>query len=108
MRLLKAKPKGGGGTSEEITVGADGVSVKPDPAIEYKALGLHLGEFMWMLRLSIGDGAAINASKYLDSGENYLFWIIWLLATVVTSIVFLNFIVAEASASYTKITEILE
>jgi hypothetical protein len=32
----------------------------------------------------------------------------WLLITIVTSIIFLNFIVAEASASYVKVTETLE
>ena len=56
----------------------------------------------------MGDGAAISASKLLDTGENNIFWIMWLITTIVTSIVFLNFIVAEASASYVKVTEILE
>jgi hypothetical protein len=32
----------------------------------------------------------------------------WLLITIVTSIIFLNFIVAEASASYVKVTSTLE
>jgi hypothetical protein len=112
--VLRAKPKGGGGSSEEIDYeelniddGSDSPAT-PDPAIEYRALGLHLGEFMWTLRLSIGDGAAISASKYLDAGENNIFWIMWLFTTIVTSIVFLNFIVAEASASYTKVTDTLE
>ena len=112
--MLRAKPKGGGGSSEEIDyeeLNIDDSSdspATPDPAIEYRALGLHLGEFMWTLRLSIGDGAAISASKYLDAGENNIFWIMWLFTTIVTSIVFLNFIVAEASASYTKVTDTLE
>jgi hypothetical protein len=114
VRILIAKPKGGGGgLSEEIDYeeinddGSDSQAIN-DPAIEYRALGLHLGEFMWTLRLSIGDGAAINASKQLDSGENNIFWIMWLFTTIITSIVFLNFIVAEASASYTKVTDTLE
>ena len=114
VRILRAKPKGGGGQSEEIDFDefnqddGSGAPAVPNPAIEYQALGLHLGEFMWTLRLSIGDGAAINASKYLDTGENNIFWIMWLFTTIVTSIVFLNFIVAEASASYTKVTDTLE
>ena len=63
---------------------------------------------MWTLRLSMGDSAAIEAAKQLAKNENILFWIVWLLITIVTAIIFLNFIVAEASASYTKVTETLE
>ena len=56
----------------------------------------------------MGDSAAITASKLLDEGENDIFWIMWLLTTIVTSIVFLNFIVAEACASSSKVIEILD
>jgi hypothetical protein len=63
---------------------------------------------MWTLRLSLGDGSAINASKLLSQDENQIFWVMWLLTTIVTSVIFLNFIVAEAGASYSKVTEILE
>ena len=113
--MLRAKPKAGGGSGDSIDYDEyqeeeedDTSPAPPNPAKEYEALGLHLGEFMWTLRLSIGDGAAINASKYLSTGENNIFWIMWLFTTIVTSIVFLNFIVAEASASYTKVTDTLE
>jgi hypothetical protein len=77
-------------------------------AKEYNALGLHFGEFVWTLRLSIGDGAAIEASKLLSPADDRVFWIIWLIVTIITSVIFLNFIVAEASASYVKVTETLE
>ena len=40
--------------------------------------------------------------------ENIIFWLVWLLITIVTAIIFLNFIVAEASASYAKVTDTLE
>lgn len=53
FRFLKAK--GGGGGSD---VGDD-----EDPAKDYKAIGLFLGEFMWTLRLSLGDSAAIEAAN---------------------------------------------
>jgi len=49
----------------------------------------------------MGDFGAIAAADYLTDEENYLFWFIWLLTAVITCIIFLNFIVAEASASYT-------
>ena len=77
-------------------------------AKEYTALGLHIGDFMWTLRLSIGDGAAIEASKKLSPADNRVFWVLWFIVTIVTCVVFLNFIVAEASASYTKVVETLE
>ena len=109
LRLMKPKQTGGGGSdSEADLLPILETGTKPDPAKEYQALGLHLGEFIWTLRLSMGDGAAIKASKLLDEEENQIFWMMWLLTTIVTSVVFLNFIVAEASASYTKVTEILE
>lgn len=56
----------------------------------------------------MGDFGAIAAADYLTAQENYLFWFIWLLTAVITCIIFLNFIVAEASASYTEVSEQLE
>ena len=104
LRMLKAKAKASGGGSSEDSSAMAGV----DPAKEYGAIGLSIGEILWTLRLSLGDGAAITASKLLDTWENDIFWILWIIVTIVTSIIFLNFIVAEASASYVKVTEILE
>ena len=75
---------------------------------DYKAIGLHFGEFLWTLRMSIGDNSLIEAAKNLEQAENIVFWILWLLGVVITSIIFLNFIVAEASGSYAKVTETLE
>ena len=63
---------------------------------------------MWTLRLSLGDPAACEAAKWLAQMENIIFWLVWLLITIVTAIIFLNFIVAEASASYAKVTDTLE
>ena len=44
-----------------------------------------------------------DASTYLTQQENTIYWIIWLMVVVLTCIVFLNFIIAEASASYEKV-----
>lgn len=74
----------------------------PDtPGIEYEQIGLFLGNIMATIRISMGDFAAIDAADFLTKEENYLFWFIWLLTAILTCIIFLNFIVAEASASYT-------
>jgi hypothetical protein len=74
------------------------------PGIEYDKIGLFFGNFIQTIRLSMGDFAAIDAANTLSKNENYVFWIIWFVTVVVTSIVFLNFIVAEASASYTTVS----
>ena len=69
---------------------------------------MFVGQFLSTLRLSIGDFASIETAAALPAAENILFWFIWFLAVILTNVVFLNFIVAEASASYTKVTETLE
>jgi hypothetical protein len=74
------------------------------PGIEYDKIGLFFGNFIQTIRLSMGDFAAIDAANTLSKSENYVFWLIWFVTVVVTSIVFLNFIVAEASASYTTVS----
>ena len=40
--------------------------------------------------------------------DNVMFWIIWVLSVTLTSIIFLNFIIAEASASYSKVIDDME
>lgn len=77
-------------------------------ALDYNTIGLHAGEFMWTLRMSMGDFAAIDESMSLQEAENITFWLLWLATVIVTCIIFLNFIVAEASASYSRVVETLE
>ena len=77
-------------------------------AKEYKSVGLLVGEFMWTFRISMGDFSAIAATKGLSSIETKIFWVIWLITAMMTCIIFLNFVVAEACASYGRIKESLE
>lgn len=56
----------------------------------------------------MGDFEIIKYSDYLNETENYLFWFVWLLTTVLTQVIFMNFIVAEAAATYTEVSENLE
>jgi len=37
--------------------------------------------------------------------ENQIFWLIWIILIVITCIIFLNFIIAEVSNSYTQVQE---
>ena len=81
----------------------------PDnPAAEYVHIGMCLGNFMWTLRLSMGDFSVIGGSIYTDLVGNITFWIMWFFMVAVTNIVFLNFIVAEACASYSKVVDSLD
>ena len=49
-----------------------------------------------------------NAANILDDRENVMYWAIWLIIIVMTNVVFLNFIIAEACASYEKVSADLE
>lgn len=50
--------------------------------------------------MSMGDFGCITPSDYLTPEENWIFWVIWTITVVVSCIIFLNFIVAEAGNSY--------
>ena len=78
------------------------------PGIEYLKIGMFMGEFLWTLRLSVGDLSLVAASNTLSTVDNYLFWLLFVLTVGVTCIIFLNFIVAEACASYTRVTDTLD
>ena len=78
------------------------------PNIEYKTVGMFFGNFIQTIRLSMGDFALTSASVHLESKENITFWFIWFLVLIITAIIFLNFIVAEASASYSLVSESLD
>jgi hypothetical protein len=58
-RFLKAKGGGGGGGGDS-----------DNPAKDYEAIGLMAGDFLWTLRLSLGDPAACEAAKALAREEN--------------------------------------
>jgi len=76
------------------------------PGEEYKNTGLLIGNFLYTLRMSLGD-FDFSASTLLPQPENIIFWLVWYLVVIVTCIIFLNFIIAEASNSYTNVSESL-
>jgi hypothetical protein len=54
--------------------------------------------------MSIGDndfGGIIHLNQY----RTMVFWLIWVMIVFVTCIIFLNFIIAEASASYERVSD---
>jgi hypothetical protein len=44
-----------------------------------------------------------DGANELTPEENWIYWFCWLIIVVVTNIVFLNFIIAEASNTYEKV-----
>ena len=77
------------------------------PLEEYNKINLFFGYIFTTLRLSLGD-YDFGASNYLTVAENNLYWLLWFLVLVITNIIFLNFIIAEASASYESVKERLD
>ena len=69
------------------------------PNEEYQMIPKELGYILSVLRYSLGD-FDFEASTWLTPEENNLYFLIWLLIVAVTCIIFLNFIIAETSASY--------
>ena len=78
---------------------AQGHQADEPPGKEYMYLGLFLGNIVSTFRMSLGD-FDFDAATELLPHMNIIFWLIWFLIVVVTNIIFLNFIIAEASASY--------
>lgn len=70
------------------------------PGAEYYHVHLFFGNLFSTIRLSMGDFGAIDAAQYLSKEDIWIFWIIWFINVIVTCVIFLNFIVAEASESY--------
>lgn len=66
---------------------------------------MFIGNFIWTFRLSLGDYDLIGEVPGMPYADTVMFWVIWLLSVTLTSIVFLNFIIAEASASYAKVVD---
>jgi len=70
-------------------------------------VGLFVGNLLTTLRMSMGD-FGFDSAILLDPAENVIYWFTWLLIVLITCIIFLNFIIAEASASYEKVSADLD
>lgn len=73
------------------------------PGIEYSEIGRFFANIITIIRMSMGD-FDVNAVVYMDKTSSKIFWFMWIIIVLVTAVIFLNFIVAEASASYEKIS----
>ena len=76
------------------------------PNHEYHSLPKFMVQFFTVIRFTLANFYFEHAI-HLDSFENTIFWFVWLVVVLMTCIVFLNFIIAEVSASYTNTMESL-
>jgi hypothetical protein len=102
-RLLKGGGKGGGGGGGAASANQDG-----DIPAEFQSIGLLVGEFMWTFQISMGNFSLIPSISNLSLLESQIFWLLWFITTLMTCIVFLNFVVAEAMGSYERVIESLQ
>lgn len=85
--------------------------ISRNPAPEYAKIGPFVGNVFTTLRLSLGDFdfgvlEEVDPKKGgLDSDQRMLYWIVWLAMVIFSALIFLNFIIAEVSNSYSKINE---
>lgn len=73
------------------------------PGYEYENIGVYLGNILDVIRISMGD-FGWSGPYLLTPGENIIYWFVFIMIVVITCIIFLNFIIAEASASYLKVS----
>ena len=76
------------------------------PGAEYTQIPAILGNILSVFRISMGD-YDFASSNYLDESNNVIFWIMFGLISVLTNIIFLNFVIAEAGNSYNQVAESL-
>lgn len=72
-------------------------------APEYKNVGWLVGNLLTTFRLSLGDFDFSMIENKPLTKQHILFWITWLIMVIFSSLIFLNFIIAEVSSSYNKV-----
>lgn len=60
--------------------------------------------FLAVFRMALGDND-MAALAFMEKDNVAMFWFIWFLIAIICQIFLLNFIIAELSASYQKITD---
>lgn len=78
------------------------------PNAAYGQINFFVALMIQTLRLAYGDFDIISQAMYLSKSDSIMFWIIWFFTVMVSCIIFLNFIVAEASGTYNIVNEHLE
>lgn len=80
--------------------------IAKNDAPEYHNVSPFFANILTTMRLALGDfdfGILSNPDRPLNSKQHILFWLVWCLMVAASSLVFLNFIIAEVSNSYGKV-----
>jgi hypothetical protein len=75
---------------------------------EYQFLPKFFAYWLSTFNVSLGNFDFGPPDMLNNGSENIMYWVLWTVTLVVTNIVFLNFIIAEASESYAKVKETIE
>ena len=80
--------------------------IAKNEAAEYHMISPFVGNILTTMRLALNDfdfGILHNPKKKLNTKQHIMFWISWVLMVILSSLIFLNFIIAEVSNSYKKV-----
>lgn len=72
-------------------------------APEYSKIGYLMGNLFTTFRLALGDFDFSMIEDKPLTKQHILFWVTWLIMVIFSSLIFLNFIIAEVSSSYNKV-----
>lgn len=72
---------------------------------EYSKLSWAIGNWIAVFRVALGDFDFTLLDSAKLSKTHILFWAIWTIMVLFTALIFLNFIIAEVSNSYTRVKE---
>ena len=67
-----------------------------------------LAHFLVAVRAALGDYSIVAAAQWASTPDAILFWLVWLVVVVYCSIMFLNFVIAEACGSYEHVAQHLD
>ena len=70
---------------------------------EYLHMDMFMGLILGVMRTSIGD-FDFSGLEYPNQKDSFLYFIVWFLCVLLSNIIFLNFIIAELSNIYEKVS----
>lgn len=72
------------------------------PFSEYAPVDLTVGNVFNTFRMSLGD-FDFTQMFHLTANEGLIYWILFTIVLIISNVIFLNFIIAEASESYKRV-----
>jgi len=75
---------------------------------QYQYLPKFFAYWLSCFNVSLGNFDFDPPTMLNGGAENIMYWVLWMITLIITNIIFLNFIIAEASESYAVVKETLE